>query len=268
MKHKTNKKEISNKFKVGDKVKITSLQSKRNRGDCEVGVGAAGVIIDIDEDSEPKYSVEFEHNYWWWEEENLELVEEEETMYEQTQNTYGVTPKTPYQGKGYTENSLFKFVGEDGQFDNGELIKLHYDDGDDCPDFKSISRDRKRYCCLFEVEYVGEEGVEDMIPDYEETIVKGITSDGGASDYYFTKLPQHIIDSIVITGGIEIKDIARYVYDNDADAFNIIKAEKRIIEERKGKGKLGNTALYDANKIKFFANEQYEAIKHTEEHHG
>ena len=161
-----NKKE----FHLGDKVKIISLQSKRNRGSCDVGVGAAGVIIDVDEDSELKYSVEFEDNYWWWEEENLELVEEEETMSEQTQNTYDVTPKTPYQEEGYTENSLFKFVGEDGQFDKGELIKLHYDDGDDCPDFKSISRDRKRYCCLFEVEYVGEEGAEDMLPDYEENL--------------------------------------------------------------------------------------------------
>ena len=28
--------EVSKKFKVGDKVKITSLQSKRNRGDCEL----------------------------------------------------------------------------------------------------------------------------------------------------------------------------------------------------------------------------------------
>ena len=256
--------EVSKKeLRLGDKVKVVSLQSETNRGYCKVGIGATGVITDVDEDCVLKYLVEQdEGDSWWWEEENLELVEEEETMSEQT------TEQTPYQEKGYTENSLFKFVGDDGQFDNGELIKLHYDDGDDCPDFKSVTRDRKRYCCLSEVEYVGEEGAEDMIPDYEEATVKGIVSDGGASDYYFTKLPQHIIDSIVITGGIEIKDIARYVYDNDADAFNIIKAEKRIIEERKGKGKLGNTALYDANKIKFFANEQYEAIKHTEESHG
>ena len=87
-----------------------------------------------------------------------------------------------------------------------------------------------------------------------------ISSDGGSSDYYFTKLPKHLIDEIVKTGGIEIKDIARYVYDNDADAFNIIKAEKRIIENRKGVGKKGVTSLYDANKIVFFAKEQYEAI--------
>ncbi len=83
----------------------------------------------------------------------------------------------------------------------------------------------------------------------------------GSSDYYFTKLPLHVIDQIILTGGIEIKDIARYVYDNDADAFNIIKAEKRIIEAKKGKGKAGIDMLYDMNKIVFFANEQYEAIK-------
>ena len=96
-----NKKE----FHLGDKVKIISLQSKRNRGSCDVGVGAAGVIIDVDEDSELKYSVKFEDNYWWWEEENLELVKKEVTMSEQTQNTYDVTPKTPYQEQGFTENS-------------------------------------------------------------------------------------------------------------------------------------------------------------------
>lgn len=89
---------------------------------------------------------------------------------------------------------------------------------------------------------------------------KPIKSDGGSSPYYFSPLPQHIIEQIVETGGIEIKDIVRYVYDNNADAFNIIKAQKRIIEARKGKGKEGIDMLYDANKIKFFAEEQYESI--------
>lgn len=91
-----------------------------------------------------------------------------------------------------------------------------------------------------------------------------ITSDGGSSSYYFTKLPKHLIDQIVETGGIEIKDIIRYVFDNDADAFNIVKAQKRIIESNKGKGKSGVTGLYDAKKITFFANEQYEAMKNKE----
>ena len=159
--------EVSKKeLHLGDKVKVVGLQSEHYRGDCEVGIGDTGVITDIDEGHVLKYYVESdEGDSWWWEEENLELVKEEETMSEQTH-------KTPYQEKGYTENSLFKFVGEYGQFDKGEILKLHYDDGDDCPDFKSTSRDRKRYCCLYEVEYIGEEGAEDMLPDYKEVSKK------------------------------------------------------------------------------------------------
>lgn len=91
-----------------------------------------------------------------------------------------------------------------------------------------------------------------------------IQSDGGSSDYYFTTLPKHMIDQIVETGGIEIKDIIRYVFDNNADAFNIVKAQKRIVESLKGKGKAGITSLYDANKIRFFAEEQYNALNQKE----
>ena len=109
---------------------------------------------------------------------------------------------------------------------------------------------------------VNEETSTSQNKSIKETIEsQPIQSDGGSSDYYFTKLPQELIDQIVKTGGIEIKDIARYVYDNNADAFNIIKAQKRIIEANKGAGKAGITKLYDANKIVYFANEQYEAIK-------
>ncbi len=109
---------------------------------------------------------------------------------------------------------------------------------------------------------VNEEASTSQNESIKETIEsQPIQSDGGSSDYYFTKLPQELIDQIVETGGIEIKDIARYVYDNNADAFNIIKAQKRIIEANKGGGKVGITKLYDAKKIVYFANEQYEAIK-------
>ena len=100
--------------------------------------------------------------------------------------------------------------------------------------------------------------------DIETKTTEEITSDGGSSSYYFTKLPKHLIDQIVETGGIEIKDIIRYVFDNNADAFNIVKAQKRIIEHSKGKGKAGITSLYDANKIRFFAEEQYNALNNKE----
>lgn len=106
--------------------------------------------------------------------------------------------------------------------------------------------------------------VDETNTSQDESIEKGIESDGGSSDYYFTKLPKHMIDQIVETGGIEIKDIIRYVFDNNADAFNIVKAQKRIVESLKGKGKAGITSLYDANKIRFFAEEQYNALNQKE----
>lgn len=99
---------------------------------------------------------------------------------------------------------------------------------------------------------------EDDVGKTEKTPIK---SDGGSSSYYFTKLPQHMIDKIVETGGIEIKDITRYVYDNDSDCKDITKALKRIQEWKKGGGKQGIDALYDANKIIFFAEELRESIK-------
>ena len=82
-----------------------------------------------------------------------------------------------------------------------------------------------------------------------------IKSDGGSSSYYFTELPEDLIKQIVKTGGIEIKDIVRYCFDNDADCKDIIKALKRIREYLKGGGKEGVDAMYDANKIEFFAKE-------------
>lgn len=91
--------------------------------------------------------------------------------------------------------------------------------------------------------------------------MKPVKSDGGSSSYYFSPLPQHIIDQIVETGGIEIKDIVRYCFDNDADCKDIIKALKRIRECKKGGGKEGVDIMYDATKIKFFADELYKEEK-------
>lgn len=102
----------------------------------------------------------------------------------------------------------------------------------------------------------------------KETSKQPIKSDGGSSSYYFTKLPVHVIDQIVITGGIEVKDFVRYCLDNDADCKDIVKALKRICEFKKGGGKEGVDAMYDATKIKFFANELYEQIKQEQGDQG
>ncbi len=148
----------------------------------------------------------------------------------------------------WSENNL-KLVNEEINDSQNESIDMFFES-----DVLLPKNDEDDFtCCLGK-------GIESK-PHNPLIAKEGIKSDGGSSDYYFTELPQELIDQIVETGGIEIKDIARYVYDNNADAFNIIKAQKRIIEANKGVGKAGITKLYDANKIVYFANEQYEAIK-------
>lgn len=102
-----------------------------------------------------------------------------------------------------------------------------------------------------------------MVDDMISHPIQPIESNGGSSDYYFTELPKWLIDQIVDTGGIEVKDIVQFVFDNDAHAKDIIKAQKRIIEQRKGGGKAGLKPLYDYNKIVFFAEDQLRVAKNN-----
>lgn len=107
---------------------------------------------------------------------------------------------------------------------------------------------------------VGEVEIESTESTNDNGTLKPIKSDGGSSSYYFTKLPQHMIDEIVKTGGIEIKDIVRYCFDNDADCKDIIKALKRIRENLKGGGKEGCDSLYNAKKVLYFAEELLKVV--------
>jgi len=147
----------SNKFKVGDKVKMLSYQNER-QWEKDYGINV-GDVVEVASVNHNDYCVVSKTDQIVFVvEESLELVSslvsKEEDMQEQT----------PYQKKGYTENSLFKYIGEDWDFELGEVIKLHSDDGSDIPVFKSVSRDRCRYCTLdLDVEYIGEEGDEDML---------------------------------------------------------------------------------------------------------
>lgn len=213
----------TNKFKVGDKVKVISLDNT----DDSLGltsdmysVGDESVVETVATCDTVTLCDEYLYHV-----SDLELVEDaSETS--QFQGELGVANKDT----NTTQNELI-----------GSLSKL---------DVLLPKNDEDDFTCLGK--------------DIETKTTEEITSDGGSSSYYFTKLPKHLIDQIVETGGIEIKDIIRYVFDNNADAFNIIKAQKRIIEHSKGKGKAGITGLYDAKKITFFANEQYEEMKNKD----
>ena len=71
------------KFKVGDEVEIVSLQGIDGigyRGDCNVMVGATGVVTEVTEGDMP-YEVETNGEAWCWSENNLKLVNEETQTY-------------------------------------------------------------------------------------------------------------------------------------------------------------------------------------------
>lgn len=92
------------KYKVGDKVKIVSLQSE-GRGCCMDVVGDIGEIIEYDSSDILKYKVKIEDGggRWWWEESNLELIEDVKpnTIKEDTEmNATKVENTTPKFKKG------------------------------------------------------------------------------------------------------------------------------------------------------------------------
>lgn len=86
-----------------------------------------------------------------------------------------------------------------------------------------------------------------------------VVSDGGSSSYYEIELPIGLIRSVldryeeVGRCYIETEDIIRYALGNDFDRGNVFKCLKRITSLEEGKGKAGNSALYDANKVLYSA---------------
>lgn len=86
-----------------------------------------------------------------------------------------------------------------------------------------------------------------------------VKSDGGSSSYYEIELPPELLTRALErhaqTGRcyIETEDIIRYALGNDFDRGNIFKCMVRIKSLESGKGKAGNTALYDASKIVYSA---------------
>ena len=106
------------KYKVGDKVKIVSLQSE-GRGCCMDVVGDIGEIIEYDSSNILKYKVKIEDGgRWWWEESNLELIEDVKpnTIKEETEmNATKVETTTPkfkkgdkILGRSYEDLGMFK----------------------------------------------------------------------------------------------------------------------------------------------------------------
>ena len=102
------------KYKVGDKVKIVSLQSE-GRGRCMDVVGDIGEIVLYDPSDILKYKVRIEDGgRWWWEESNLELIEDTKP------NTSEVIETT----KGETEVNATKVGTTTPKFKKGDKVKV------------------------------------------------------------------------------------------------------------------------------------------------
>lgn len=99
----------------------------------------------------------------------------------------------------------------------------------------------------------------DNIP--EKTPVK---SDGGDSKYYHIPVPQWFLDNITQRGYTTVEDIAEIAFKNEANFFNVFKAQCRMFDLTQGGGKEGNTFEYDANKCKYYVDKQVEVFNRGE----
>lgn len=234
-------------LKSGDKLKIISLEYT-SIGEANLEIGEVVEFVDhhLNSLSDNDMLIKKEDGFsWLMSHKDLEIVKEPE---------YKVGDKLKIVSLDHTN------VGDS----NLEIDKVVEFLGftDDCGMDLQVDCDSEHWSISSkDVEVIKDKNNCEVISNFKSSEKTPIKSDGGSSSYYFTKLPQHMIDKIVETGGIEIKDITRYVYDNDSDCKDITKALKRIQEWKKGSGKKGIDALYDANKIIFFAEELRESIK-------
>lgn len=196
------------KYNVGDMVKVVSYQNE-HQWEKDYGINIGDVVEIVSVNHHDYCVVSKTGKIVFVVEDTLELVSNLVSKEEEMQG------QTPYQEKGYTENSLFKFVGDDGQFELGEVIKLHSDDGDDTPDFKSVTRDRCRYCTMdLEVEYMGEDGCEDMLPHYVEQVKQSTETEQGVK-YDSGKLEYSLIPKGVLTPIIRVLQQGCQKYSKD-----------------------------------------------------
>lgn len=241
------------KFKIGDKVKILSIDVVSCFSNHGVEVGMIGEVVGVDE-----YGANVKHpNFkWGWlafNDYDLELVDD---MSSDTNTTNDIRD---------TNETKFKFkVGDKVKVVNTDYISA-YDAGVRVGDIGTVIEsgvdkyhvkfDGTSYDC----DWFFTDNCIELVGDDNNTIEKEnspIKSDGGSSSYYAQQIPKGMLERFNTTGTIEAKDVIRLFLGNDFNMGNIFKACCRIISLRNGKGKAGIDEQYDLTKVKYFSEDE------------
>lgn len=215
-------------LKTGDKVILTN-SNDTNARHYNLKEGAKGVVRENDGSNYKPIFVDFEEASIWIDAGDLQLYVEVKKDKIEAGDIVSIISKEKTTDM-YGWNKDMKQVGESMKVDGvygvtveNDIFVYHIDDlvllrkgNSDVGEPYVVKRDKS---------------IEFGVTNPTVVTSSAVESDGGSSSYYFTKLPNWLLDKIAETGGIEIKDIVQFVYDNDAHAKDILKAQKRIIEQ-------------------------------------
>lgn len=92
----------------------------------------------------------------------------------------------------------------------------------------------------------------------ELDVTKPVASDGGSSPYYDRVVPEWLLQNIVQRDAdglcyIKTEELIEIVFNNDFDFGTAFKSLVRAHGAVNGGGKVGNTANYELNKVKYYA---------------
>ena len=243
--NKTTKSEsvVVRKFKVGDTVRVTSIDNIHEHTET-FKVGDIEVIIDVDDDDYDE--VPYKIRDWWFSESELELVTNDINDNTKTKPKFKVGDKVKVVDIGHISQATSDVkVGDVGVItyvDSDYVISPYRVEFDD--DYWWFT-DK----CI-ELVY------DDAVVEYNPTEKTPIVSDGGSSSYYAQQIPKGMLERFNATGTIEAKDVIRLFLGNDFNMGNIFKAYCRVISLRNGKGKAGIDEQYDLTKAKFFTEDE------------
>ena len=148
-----------------------------------------------------------------------------------------MTKRATCEELGWKVGDKFKVLSNASPMPYGTIVILHTDDGTSAPFYTVEGETSGRRVCFYS--------------DFLEPYVEAKELTGDSVDYY--KL--HVSNPTTYKDeyDCECNDIIEALDMTYAEG-NIFKAIWRTAAARKGNGKVGHTALYDAEKIVFFGN--------------